>query len=310
MSETETVGASPMTNAVDEAINTCAEGIFEIFFGTGAHEPGTHDERVKAKLRTLVAALSPTLPVEPSEAIMAGIRWIAEDNGMPMNPGLTVPPGWEGVFALATKEAEALSAEELQVAIWGSDEDGNELAPQFMSRINTFNWLMGVIFDGELSAWAFGEGLGYPTPPAGFTLSTEASAMVSAGFAQTIDARPTPPVGVKALSKALTDIAVERARQQAVEGWDHEHDDSYQEGQLPSAAACYAWFAALPKQFREDVGASFPVFGDGELLRAVWPWEADWWKPKTPRKDLVRAGALIAAEIERLDRASKCLEEE
>ena len=35
-----------------------------------------------------------------------------------------------------------------------------------------------------------------------------------------------------------------------------------------------------------------------------WPhtWDASWWKPKDRRRDLVRAGALIIAEIERLDR--------
>lgn len=33
-----------------------------------------------------------------------------------------------------------------------------------------------------------------------------------------------------------------------------------------------------------------------------WPWPSKWWKPKSQRRDLVRAGALILAEIERLDR--------
>jgi len=34
----------------------------------------------------------------------------------------------------------------------------------------------------------------------------------------------------------------------------------------------------------------------------IWPWEKSWWKP-TPNdrvKELVKAGALIAAEIDRL----------
>ena len=34
----------------------------------------------------------------------------------------------------------------------------------------------------------------------------------------------------------------------------------------------------------------------------VFPWEDAWWKPTTPRRDLVKAAALILAEIERLDR--------
>lgn len=36
-----------------------------------------------------------------------------------------------------------------------------------------------------------------------------------------------------------------------------------------------------------------------------WPWDAKWWKPKNTRRDLVRAGALIVAELERMDRESK-----
>jgi hypothetical protein len=35
-----------------------------------------------------------------------------------------------------------------------------------------------------------------------------------------------------------------------------------------------------------------------------WPWLSKWWKPKDRRRDLVRAAALVIAEIERLDRAS------
>ena len=38
------------------------------------------------------------------------------------------------------------------------------------------------------------------------------------------------------------------------------------------------------------------------IVRLLWRWEAHWFKPRSPRADLVRAGALIIAEIERLDR--------
>lgn len=34
-----------------------------------------------------------------------------------------------------------------------------------------------------------------------------------------------------------------------------------------------------------------------------WPWDDVWWKPKDPRTNLVKAGALILAEIERMDRS-------
>ena len=40
-----------------------------------------------------------------------------------------------------------------------------------------------------------------------------------------------------------------------------------------------------------------------ERQRQIWPWEETWWKPASNNriKDLVRAGALIAAEIDRLN---------
>jgi hypothetical protein len=47
---------------------------------------------------------------------------------------------------------------------------------------------------------------------------------------------------------------------------------------------------------------------DGLTLEGTplfWPWEASWFKPSTARRDLIKAGALILAEIERLDRAAE-----
>lgn len=89
------------------------------------------------------------------------------------------------------------------------------------------------------------------------------------------------------LPAAITDIIAERQHQQSAEGWTPEHDDEYSGGQLIKAATCYAnsteWFTSPP---------------------LLWPWVAEWWKPTTPRRDLVKAGALIAAEIERIDRAA------
>ena len=40
------------------------------------------------------------------------------------------------------------------------------------------------------------------------------------------------------------------------------------------------------------------IFG---IMDIPW-WSKDWWKPKDKRRDLIRAAALIVAEIERLDR--------
>jgi hypothetical protein len=90
---------------------------------------------------------------------------------------------------------------------------------------------------------------------------------------------PAPPDGVSL-------IAAERRRQIMTEGWSEAHDDTHDRGELAQAAACYAL-------------QHTPV--SGRVL--CWPWNRDWWKPKGPIRDLARAGALIAAEIDRLQRA-------
>lgn len=89
-------------------------------------------------------------------------------------------------------------------------------------------------------------------------------------------------------------IATERQRQMAVEGWTTSHDDTHRNGELPRAAALYAHHAAQPDHVRALYPPGQPPEG--------WPWDPCWWKPRDPRSDLVRAGALIAAEIDRLDR--------
>lgn len=93
---------------------------------------------------------------------------------------------------------------------------------------------------------------------------------------------------VLAFCPAILDVISERQRQRAVEGWTSEHDDAYQNSELADAAACYAINA-------HNQGFSTP---------AHWPWDPDWWKQSGPRRDLVKAGALILAEIERIDRAA------
>lgn len=92
----------------------------------------------------------------------------------------------------------------------------------------------------------------------------------------------------RAFNPAILDVVAERQRQQSVEGWTPEHDNAYQNSELADAAACYAIHA-------HNQGFSTP---------AHWPWSPDWWKQSGVRRDLVKAGALILAEIERLDRAA------
>lgn len=96
---------------------------------------------------------------------------------------------------------------------------------------------------------------------------------------------------------AIAEIAAERKRQIEVEGWTAEHDDSHDEGEMAMAASIYAYYATKSGGIRQ--GAKAHSAG-----AANWPWGAEWFKLKTPRRDLIRAAALIVAEIERLDRAS------
>ncbi|WP_240442343.1 hypothetical protein [Pseudomonas aeruginosa] len=93
--------------------------------------------------------------------------------------------------------------------------------------------------------------------------------------------------------QAWLDVQAERRRQVEAEGWTPEHDDEHSHGQMARAAACYAL-----------AGSSAPNDGTAALLVSLaWPWDQQWWKPTSARRDLVKACALALAEIERLDRA-------
>ena len=96
-------------------------------------------------------------------------------------------------------------------------------------------------------------------------------------------------------------IAAERERQVSVEGWTAEHDDAHVKGELTSAAICYAAYA-VNRIARPDAD---PI--SEEMYRtepgAIWPWNLCWFKPEfDPIVNLKKAGALIAAEIDRPQR--------
>lgn len=112
------------------------------------------------------------------------------------------------------------------------------------------------------------------------------------------------------LTKAAQDVLAERQRQISKEGWHHDHDDGHNHGEMALAAACYAMFASVSDEAREATDLPGDLTKDGRTIHGwsawleIWPWARSWWKPKDRRFDLVRAGALILAEIERLDRAA------
>lgn len=107
------------------------------------------------------------------------------------------------------------------------------------------------------------------------------------------------PMSREGLSQAAHDVLAERRRQIEAEGWTPEHDDEHGLGELARAAACYALHAA--SQASEHPGISLSL--ESSAL-GVWPWDQSWHKPGDQRRNLVKAGALILAELERLDRAS------
>lgn len=104
----------------------------------------------------------------------------------------------------------------------------------------------------------------------------------------------------RAVSAAAADVLAERQRQVTAEGWSSKNDDQYKNTELAFAASCYAFHAAAASWDLEDDGIPY----DSHPVPKQWPWDPSWWKPTDARRDLVKAGALILAEIERIDRAA------
>lgn len=125
-------------------------------------------------------------------------------------------------------------------------------------------------------------------------------------MSQMIDSTPPQPVDHVWFSQAALDVTAERRRQIEREGWTPEHDDEHQQGSMALAAACYAAHTGTDCLIESRVNLSTKnadLFAAQEFVRRFWPWGREWWKPKDRRQNLVRAAALLLAEIERLDRA-------
>lgn len=102
--------------------------------------------------------------------------------------------------------------------------------------------------------------------------------------------------GYKFTEKALQDVADERGRQVNEEGYQRSHDDAHKDGALALAAAAYIGHSI------KDLGQYGPPDGqddDVAVLISMAPWSI---RAKAPRDSLVKAAALLVAEIERRDR--------
>lgn len=99
-------------------------------------------------------------------------------------------------------------------------------------------------------------------------------------------APPPAPVAAPELTNAARDVLAERRRQVEAEGMERQYDDKYKHEELRRAAVAYAY----PQVLERDT--------------SLWPWAKSWMKHSTPRRDAVKAAALLLAEIERIDRAA------
>ena len=102
------------------------------------------------------------------------------------------------------------------------------------------------------------------------------------------------------MKTAIELIADERQRQINVEGWKPAHDALHTDESIACAAACYA----TPHSERDELGWC----GQQTFTKSpgLWKWHPTGWKPTPDNriKELVKAGALIVAEIERLQNST------
>ena len=99
-------------------------------------------------------------------------------------------------------------------------------------------------------------------------------------------------------------IQAERQRQITEEGFSLLQDEKYVKQELIKAARGYLVAAEFAEVLQDD-------FCTNLLPPTYWPWQLHWWRPSAdPIRNLEKAGALIAAEIDRLKRAAATTESE
>lgn len=104
------------------------------------------------------------------------------------------------------------------------------------------------------------------------------------------------------MSPFMQAVVAERFRQIEQEGWDANHDELHDQGELARAGAAYALGVQPIICERDHLCRHENIRVTGQT---IWPWDIEWWKPKEFRRNQVRAAALIIAEGEKFDRARK-----
>jgi hypothetical protein len=102
------------------------------------------------------------------------------------------------------------------------------------------------------------------------------------------------------LTKAAQDVLAERQRQISVEDYHTSHDDEHVNDEIAALACFYAMPPAARDWPAEETGYG-ATFG-----AAITPTDCST-TTGDRRRELVKAGALILAELERLDRAAGVL---
>ncbi|MCI8182157.1 hypothetical protein LIO05_10035 [Klebsiella pneumoniae] len=207
------------------------------------------------------------------------------------------------ITELAQREKFEAWAEEVGALPWGMlkkhrNQDGSYPGPHYTYMWKAWQAASAELVEALEKAQRVDEelckllppGAEYMDPPDGGDVTPlEGVRRMVADYRQRIADLESRTVTATATA-AAADVLAERKRQVTADGWTPGHDDEYEHGELADAAGCYALSSEL-----------FDCAGEPPR---PWPWPDEWWKPTNRRRDLVKAGALILAEIERLDRAA------
>jgi hypothetical protein len=248
--------------------------------------------RFKLRLEDATVAPLPAAPAAPEPLDSARARRAAIDTycamaGEAYRPwleGREVVNGRELPLNQYAEEAIERGVEVLAGALAGVDHSPTSELQGALLSVEAAARDVSELFGGSPEQWSLN---GQPLT------EVAADALLSLhdylNDATLVRAGGTPAAPLRLAADGVGGIAAERQRQIVDEGFSRARDDAYIRGELADAAAAYL-DAARSGRFDEP--------------RSSWPWDGSWWKPVDRRTALTKAGALIAAELDRFDRAA------